>query len=60
MKKILESLRSNPTRIYGFLFALIILSAILAFFLAQGGSTLGLALIMALLVCANFLIVLIR
>jgi ABC-type phosphate transport system permease subunit len=59
MKGMLELLRSYPSRVYGFLFALIILSALLAFFLAQSGSSLGLGLILAILITANLLVILI-
>ena len=59
MKNILELLRVNPSRTYSFLFILIILSAVLAFFLAQAGSTIALGLILGILVLANLLVILI-
>ena len=59
MINMLESLRNNPSLVDGFLFVLIILSAVMAFFLAQAGSTIGLGLILAILVLANLLVILI-
>ncbi len=59
MKNILESLRVNPSLVDGFLFVLIILSAVMAFFLAQAGSTIALGLTMAILILANLLVILI-
>ncbi|MFV1950060.1 MAG: hypothetical protein ACC633_09065 [Anaerolineales bacterium] len=59
MKNILESLRNNQSLIDGFLFVLIILLAVMAFFLAQAGWTIVLSLILAILVLANLLVILI-
>ena len=59
MIKILELLRSYLTRVYGILFSLIILSAILAYFLALAGSPIGLNLVLAILFLANLLVILI-
>ena len=59
MKNVLELLRNNLTRVYGLLFALIILFAVMAFFLAQAGSTIALGLILAIIVLANLLAILI-
>ncbi len=59
MKNILESLRNNQSLIDGFLFVLIILLAVIAFFLAQAGWTIILGLILAILILANLLVILI-
>jgi hypothetical protein len=59
MKNILELLRNNLSRVFGFLFALIILSAVMAFFLAQAGWTIALGLVLGILVLANLLLILI-
>ncbi len=59
MKNILELLRNNPSRVNGFLFVLIILSALMAFFLAQAGWSIALGLILGILVLANILVILI-
>jgi hypothetical protein len=59
MKGMLELLRSFPSRVYGFLFTLIILSALLGFFLAQSGSIFGTGMILAILIIANLLVILI-
>ncbi len=59
MKNILGLLRGNLSRVYGFLFVLIILSAVMAFFLAQAGLSVALGLILAILVLANILVILI-
>jgi hypothetical protein len=59
MKNVLELLRNNLTWFYGLLFALIILFAVMAFFLAQTGSTITLGLVLAIIVLANLLVILI-
>lgn len=59
MKNILESLRNNQSLVDGFLFVLIILFAVMAFFLAQAGWTIVLGLILAILILANLLVILI-
>ncbi len=59
MNKLLTGLRENSDCVYGSIFALILLSALLIFFLAQAGLMIALSLVLAVIVVANILVILI-
>ena len=59
MNKLLTGLRENSVRVYGSIFALIMLSALLVFFLSQAGLMIALCLFLAVIVVANVLVILI-
>ena len=59
MKKLLFFLRENSSLVYGFLFILILISALMSFFLAQAGSIVFLGLVLVIIILANLLVILI-